>query len=208
LDASDRERIKLAQDLHDGPSQQLVGITFLLQPLHRELTGSLAAKRLDEVGELLAEAIEQTRDLARSLHSPTLEVAGLAAALGELADHTARVYGVACDVHDRAGFDPPVASSTHLHRIAREAVVNAAKHASATMIEIELTCDGGALTLVVRDDGIGIGPRPQTGMGLQFMAYRARMLGASLQITAGRSRGTTVTCRVPLREPAAGEGLR
>jgi signal transduction histidine kinase len=209
--ALDRERIQLAQDLHDGLGQHLVGITFLLQPLRRELGGGPAAKRLDEVGKLLAEAIDQTRDLARGLHSPTLEVAGLAAALGELAAHTTRMFGVQCDVHDRAGFDRagfglPAASSAHLHRIAREAVVNAAKHANAKTIEIELTRDVRELTLVVRDDGVGIGARPPAGMGLQFMAYRARMLGASLQIAAGVSCGTTVTCRLPLRELAAEGG--
>jgi len=200
LQASEHEQMQLAQDLHDGLGQHLVGLTFLLHPLRKELGSGPWTKRLDEVGKLLAEAIEQTRDLARSLHSPTLEVAGLAAALGELAVHTARVFGVECDVHDHAGFNPPVASSTHLHRIAREAVVNAAKHAGATTIDIELACEADELTLVVRDDGVGIGARPTAGMGLHLMERRARMLGASLQIAAGQGRGTTVTCRVPLRE--------
>jgi signal transduction histidine kinase len=203
LQVSDREQMQLAQELHDGLAQHLIGVAFLLRPLRKELGSGPWTKRLDEVSRLLDEAIDQTRHLARSRHSPALEGAGLATALGELAAYTTRVFGVACDVHDRAGFDPPVASSTHLHRIAREAVINAAKHASATTIEIELACDAGELTLVVRDDGVGIGPRPAAGMGLQFMTYRARMLGASLQIAPGQGRGTTVTCRVPLRELVA-----
>ena len=201
LQASDREQLRLAQDLHDGLCQQLIGAAFLLRPLRGVLGGGTAAAQLDEVDKLLAEAIAQARALVRSLHSPTLEAAGLAAALDELADHTARVFGVACRVHDRAGVEPPAGCCAHLHRIAREAVVNAAKHARATAIDIELDCDAGALTLVVRDDGVGIASPLPAGVGLRLMAYRARLLGASLEIAPG-TRGTTVTCRMALDELA------
>jgi signal transduction histidine kinase len=203
LQASDREQLQLAQDLHDGLGQHLIGAAFLLRPLRTALGGGAGGAQLDEVDRLLAEAIDQTRDLVRSLHSPTLEAAGLAAGLADLADHTARVFGVPCHVRDRAGFELPAAWCTHLHRIAREAVINAAKHASATAIEIELGRDADELTLVVRDDGVGIGTPPPAGVGLRLMAYRAKLLGASLQITAHGDRGTTVTCRVPLCELAA-----
>jgi signal transduction histidine kinase len=205
LQVADREQVRLAQDLHDGIGQQLIGASFLLRTLRRQLDDGPAAARLDEVGKLITDAVDHTRDVVRSLHSPALEAAGLAAALGELAVHIERVFGVECRLHDRAGFEPPAASRAHLHRIAREAVVNAAKHAHATLIEIELACDAGELTLVVRDDGVGIDPRPRTGLGLQLMAHRARLLGGSLEVAAGPSRGTVVTCRVALRELATAE---
>jgi signal transduction histidine kinase len=203
LHISDREQMRLAQDLHDGLSQQLVGISFLLRSLRRDGGGD-SVDRVDEIAKLLAEAIEQARGLARGLHSHTLEAAGFAAALDELAAHTERVFGVECRVTyltDR--FDPPAPDRMHLHRIAREAVLNAAKHADATLIEIEIARDDSAVTLVVRDDGVGIGDHPPDGMGLHLMAYRARMMGASLQIAAGEHRGTTVTCNVPLRDRSA-----
>ena len=205
LQVTDREQLRIAQDLHDGLGQQLIGAAYLLRPLRKQLDGSPAAAQLDEISRLLGDAIRQTRDLARSLHSPTLDAAGLAAALGELADHTARVFGVECRLRDRAGVEPPAASRGHLHRIACEAVINAAKHAGATAIDIELASDGDQLVLVVRDDGIGIAARQPAGMGLQLMAHRARMLCGSLAITAGPRGGTTVTCRVPLGELAAGD---
>ena len=203
LQISDREQLRLAQDLHDGLSQHLVGIAFLVRALRRDVTGSPHAGRVDEIGALLGEAIGQTRSLARGLFSHTLEAAGLAAALGELALHTERVFGVACRVHNRAaGVDPPAANRSHLHRIAREAVQNAAKHAGATTIDIELVRSAAELTLIVRDDGVGIGARSSDGMGLHLMRYRAKMMGASLGIAAGERRGTTVTCSVPLRDLA------
>ena len=207
VQAGDREQVRLAQDLHDGLGQHLIGVSFLLQPLRAQLGGGPAAARLDEVDRLVAEAIDQTRDLVRTLHSRTLEAAGLAAALGELAAHIARVFGVECRVHDRAGVEPTVIARTHLHRIAREAVLNAARHARARTVDIELSRDAGDLVLEVRDDGVGIGAPPSDGMGLHLMAYRARLLGATLRIAAGRQRGTIVTCRAPLGELAAPEAL-
>ena len=204
LQISDREQMRLAQDLHDGLSQHLVGIAFLLRSLRNELGAGRSADRVDEIDKLLGEAIDHARGLARGLHSHTLEAAGLAAALGELAVHTERVFGVACHVTYRAaGAEPPAQVRTHLHRIAREAVLNAAKHACATTIEIELARVDSQLTLVVRDDGVGIGARSPDGMGLHLMAYRAKMMGASLEIAAGERTGTTVTCKVPVRDLVA-----
>jgi signal transduction histidine kinase len=204
LHISDREQMRLAQDLHDGLGQHLIGIAFLLRSLRREVGAGSSADRVDEIDKLLAEAIDHARGLARGLHSHTLEAAGLAAALGELAVHTERVFGVVCRVtYHAAGADPPAADRAHLHRIAREAVLNAAKHAGARTIDIELVRDGSRLTLVVRDDGVGIGERSPDGMGLHLMEYRAKMLGGSLQITAGERRGTTVTCSIMLRHLAA-----
>ncbi len=205
LQISDREQIRIAQDLHDGLGQHLVGIAFLLRSLRRELGAGGPADRVDEIDQLLAEAIDHTRGLARGLHPHTLEAAGLAAALGELAVHTERVFGVVCRVTSHvAGAEPPVPERAHLHRIAREAVLNAAKHAGARTIDIELVRDGSRLTLVVRDDGVGIGERSPDGMGLHLMEYRAKMMGGSLQITAGgERRGTTVTCSIMLRDRPA-----
>jgi signal transduction histidine kinase len=197
LEIGDREQVRLAQDLHDGLGQHLIGVSFLLRPLGLRLAGDPAAAQLDEVERLVGEAIEQTRDLVRNLHSRTLEAAGLTAALGELAAHIMRVFRIECRVDDRAGVELSTTGRIHLHRIVREAVLNAARHARATTIAIELSRDGDELAVAVRDDGVGIREPLSNGMGLHLMAHRARLLGATLQIAAGL-RGTTVTCRVPL----------
>jgi signal transduction histidine kinase len=207
LRMSDREQVRIAQDLHDGLGQQLVGIRFAVSALRRELQDGPHALRVAEISTLLAEALEQTRDLVRGLHSPTLEAAGLAAALGELAVHAERRFAVPCHVSAAAAAERelPAASLTHLHRIAREATFNAARHASATRIEIELARDATELTLAVRDNGIGIKDAAGGGLGLQLMAYRARMLGASLRIAPAPRGGTTVTCCLPLSAAARAE---
>jgi signal transduction histidine kinase len=188
-EAGERERKLIAQDLHDGLGQQLVGINFLVKALP-------ASPQRDELGALLAEAIDQTRQLARGLHSHTLEAGGLAAALRELAAQTERVFGVACRV-DVEGDELAEPVRTHLHRIAGEAVANAAKHARAKQITIRVRGDAGGTTLEIRDDGVGISAPHADGLGLQLMAHRAQILGADLRVARGGEGGTVVTCRVP-----------
>jgi signal transduction histidine kinase len=193
-DAAERERKLVAQDLHDGLGQQLVGISFLVKALPP------SAQR-DELGALLGEAIAQTRQLARGLHSHALETHGLAAALLELASQTERRFGITCRLDYRAA-EIPVPLRTHLFRIAGEAVANAAKHANATSIQIVVASGRGAATLEIRDDGVGIAAAAGDGLGLQLMTDRARMVGAELEIKPGEPAGTVVTCRVPLEGAA------
>ncbi|HET9989074.1 MAG TPA: ATP-binding protein, partial [Kofleriaceae bacterium] len=181
-----RERLRDAAARQMRQGRQLVLAFVVVDLLQR-----------DELGTLLGEAIAQTRQLARGLHSHALETSGLAAALRELAAQTERRFGIACRLDYRAG-ELPAAIRAHLHRIAGEAVANAIKHAKATAIEISMTSDRTSATLEIRDDGVGIGAPAGDGLGLQLMADRARMVGADLQIKPGAPAGTVVTCRVPL----------
>ncbi len=190
VEVSDREQQQLARDLHDGLSQQLVGIAYLVK------SSSGESAQLDEIGKLLADAIEQTRSLARGLHSDALDVGGLATALRELAAQTERVYGLKCRVEIGEVAEPSRDACAHLYRIAREAVANAAKHACAQHVDIALARHDDALELSVRDDGAGMPADPRGGLGLHMMAYRARMIGAVLEVAAGARGGTIVTCKM------------
>jgi signal transduction histidine kinase len=190
VEVSDREQKQLARDLHDGLCQQLVGIAYLVK------SSSGERAQLDEIGKLLADAIEQTRSLARGLHSDALDVGGLETALRELAAQTERVYGLKCRIEIGDIAEPSRDACAHLYRIAREAVTNAAKHARAQQVDIALVGQDGALELAVRDDGVGMPARPGDGLGLHMMAYRARMIGAVLEVAAGPSGGTIVTCKM------------
>jgi signal transduction histidine kinase len=194
---SDREQQRLARDLHDGLCQQLIGISYVVKSLHAAASEA-EREQLTEVGRLLADAIDQTRGLARGLHSDALDAGGLAVALRDLAVQTERMYGVTCRVDMRSTAEPSPEVCSHLYRIAREAMVNAAKHAEAKTIEIELARPGPSLTLVVRDDGIGIQPNTGDGLGLHMMEYRAKMIGAVLDVSSGARGGTIVTCSLPM----------
>jgi two-component system CheB/CheR fusion protein len=86
----------------------------------------------------------------------------------------------------------------NLYRIAQEAVFNAFKHAGAKNISIELSAMYNEVSLTVSDDGAGFSstPKNKEGMGLHIMHYRARMIGATLQICPGTAGGTTVVCSI------------
>ena len=88
--------------------------------------------------------------------------------------------------------------ATHLYHIAQEAVTNAVRHGSPRHIFLVLKSEKGRLLLSVSDDGLGIsGKKPKKGaMGLRIMQYRARAIGATLEIGPGKKRGTVVTCRL------------
>jgi len=203
VEAGDREQRRLAQELHDGLSQQLVGVGFLVKSLGQELADGPHGKRLDEIGALLAASLAETRGIARRLYSHTLEVEGLIPALRELAAQTTRVFGVPCQLDAPAGrVELAMPARDHVYRIACEAVLNAAKHAKATAITIVVQRNAAAIAVAIRDDGVGISPGTTEGMGLRLMESRAKMTGAMLAI-AGRPGGTTVTCTVPISGDAS-----
>jgi two-component system CheB/CheR fusion protein len=146
--------------------------------------------------------------MARGLQPVTLEASGLVAALEELATKVEHMFHVSCMfvcdgpvlVHDNL-------VATHLYRIAQEAISNAVKHGRAKTIMIDLTADARQLRLVITDDGVGLGRAASDGkgIGLHTMQYRARLIGGSVEVGPGESRGTSVVCRVPL---GAGEQKR
>jgi len=222
LDISEEERRRIGQDLHDGLGQQLTGVAFLSKALQQRL----AAKGLPEaadatsIARLVSESIGQTRALARGLAPVGLEHGDLAAALTQLASATSSVFGVECDCRcDEQVLLSNLAVATHLYRIAQEAVNNAIRHGKAARIVIGLevassTGPDGRLRLWIEDDGIGIDSPPgqlrraddaRDGLGLQIMSFRAKMIGAELQIRRRAGGGTIVTCSAPYPPPTPPE---
>jgi two-component system CheB/CheR fusion protein len=88
------------------------------------------------------------------------------------------------------------AIALHLYYIAQEAVANAAKHGQAKHVQITLQPYKDRYALAVQDDGAGfsLNGHPQTGMGLRIMRYRARVIGATLEVNSAPGEGTTVRC--------------
>jgi len=231
LDVSDDERRRIGQDLHDGLGQHLTGVAFLSKALQQRL----ASKQLPEANDatknatLVTQSIGQTRALAKGLAPVGLEDGGLDSALKQLSAATSAVFGVECNCRCDEDLElPDLAVSTHLYRIAQEAVNNAVRHGKATRVDVLVERTGRSLYLTVEDNGRGInslsrdavlsaassngsgsnngsgsenGSGAGEGMGLQIMNFRARMIGGSLQVQQrGADGGTLVTCIAPLRK--------
>jgi signal transduction histidine kinase len=198
---SEREQRRIGQDLHDGLCQHLAAIGFAAKSLADDLEKcerpeSSAAK---EIEGLLKEAVIEARDLARGMFPVQMDGAGLAAALEGLAATTTRLTStkvVFTEVGEPHVDD--VATAMHLYRIAQESVANAIKHGSARHVFVTLENIRDILRLRIDDDGKGFFGNPAiiSGMGMRTMAYRARLIGATLEIQERDGPGTCVWCEI------------
>jgi PAS domain S-box-containing protein len=204
LEVVDREKERLGRELHDGLCQSLAGIAALGTTLSKKLAAnseSATSAMAAEIVTLLNESITQARDLAHGLGPVGLNEAGLDGALETLALGVRHLFRVTCTFQcDRPFLRPRPEVESHLVRIAQEAVNNAITHGNADRIEIRLGSEGGHGLLCIEDNGVGMpeeAPTPE-GVGLHTMAYRARLIGGSLEVRRRTPRGTAVTCAFPL----------
>ncbi len=207
LRISEREQSRIGRDLHDGVCQILVGTSFMADKLGKDLAaGKLApAAAVASVGEiknLVVQAIEDAHALAKGLYVVRLEEGSLRSALEDLAATSARVFGISCVVKGDGLLDADDNHKcSHIYRIVQEAVSTAVKHGKAQSVEIEIASrdNDEAVTVTIKDDGIGLPPtRKKEGMGLKTMAYRARVLGGSLEVRRGPRGGTEVVFLLPM----------
>lgn len=209
LEVSELERQRIGQDLHDDLGQRLTAIELLAEFLAQDLASKALpeAAQAEKIALRVREAIAQTRSLARGLAPVELRPDGLVSALHQLAAQVGDNSRVDCRFECKGVVRVKGSGvATHLYRIAQEAVHNAIRHGRARRVSVALAESGGAISLTVLDDGIGLpaerrggGGRTEklTGMGLRIMGYRAGTIGATLDIRPAAGRGTVVTCIVP-----------
>ncbi|MEO6874227.1 MAG: PAS domain-containing sensor histidine kinase [Opitutaceae bacterium] len=203
LEISEREQRRMGQDLHDGLSQHLAGIAFIGHVLNKRLAEQSRPEAADSarIMELLDEAADQARSLARGMLPVKPDPSGFMHALRTLAVTTKGIYRISCQfvcpkpvlIHDNS-------IATHLYRIAQESMHNAIRHGGATRLIIALSETGAGVTLRIKDNGQGFPPTPPKtqGMGLEIMKYRARLIGGMLNHKPGRLGGTVLTCVLPV----------
>ncbi len=197
MQAGDRERMNIGQELHDDLCPHLIGISGLTAVIRNDLKSrnDPAADLARKMGELMEDAVEKTRQLARGLCPVHLVSHGFQSALEEIADQFAYYSGIRFECRMDEGVDILEDScAIHLYRIAREAVNNAVKHSNCNRINITLTRDetDSLIHLTVTDNGCGMNPDPwNRGIGLQIMAYRAKIIDAQFNIETGET-GTQI----------------
>ena len=203
LETSERVQRRIGYDLYDGLCQHLTGTALVGQALGQKLADQSLpeAAEADRLVELIQEAIELTRTLARSLHPIEIQAGRLADNFQELAASASDQFKVSCQFECHQAAPLPDANdvdvATHLYRIAQEAITNAVRHGKARHIDISLDSADNGIVLTIIDDGIGLpeNARDGDGLGLRIMAYRASMIGATFNIERLSSlTGTRVTC--------------
>lgn len=199
VESSNRVQMRIGQDIHDGLGQHLTGISFLCRALEKNLAAKDHPEAVEaaEISRLVIEALTQTRNLARGLFPVEVESDSLTPSLNDLARTVEQLYNISCTVECEDGVAITNKDvSTHLFRLAQEAVNNAVKHGRASRVVVRLERAGDKLALRIVDDGVGLPPEglQRNGLGLRIMTYRAQKIGGSLDVTVGESGGTVVSC--------------
>jgi signal transduction histidine kinase len=206
IDASSQERRKIAADLHDGVVQSLAGVAFGLAPLAdaADRRGAhSAARAIRQAVARLRQAVRELRTLLVEIHPPSLETAGLEAALSDLLSPL-EADGILTGLHvdDGAAFGSP--HDPLIYRVAREAVRNAQSHAGASSVHVDvIRAASEATRLVVSDDGRGFdaGQRARRladgHLGLSLLEDLVDQAGGTLAVRSEPGGGTRVELEVP-----------
>jgi signal transduction histidine kinase len=209
LATADQERARFAADLHDGPIQDLAGISYALGAVAPTVPERQAPLML-RVQEALQRSIESLRGLMTDLYPPDLHTRTLTRIISDLADPL-RAGGV--DVELEAAELPPLSTESvaALYRVGKESLMNIQKHAQASEVRLSLSLVEGvepgevdAVRFVVQDNGVGIEEgqvdrRAEGHLGLRLLSDRVESLGGRLEVVAGPGRGTRVEAEVPVR---------
>lgn len=202
--AEERERRRIAEDLHDHLGQALALLKIRLRELRGDAVFGGHGGALDELVSLADEAIRYTRGLTFDLSPPILYELGLGPALEWLGEDTARRHGLKVKVRDRDRPALPDDLKVMLWKSARELLHNVVKHAQARQVSVTLTARDGRVSVEVVDDGRGFDPvqaRRDAGerFGLFSIEERLRQLGGDLALETAPGRGTRVrlTAAIP-----------
>ncbi len=168
LTISEREKQVFSQELHDGLCQNLAGISMMCHMLARRLSerGDRDSEAAQQISAFLNLSVNEARNLSHGLHPVGPEGDGLMNALAELAGIFTNLFQIPCTFHcPKPVILADAKASTHLFRIAQEAINNSRKHGEASKVRISLTESSRGIVLGIQDNGIGIPPDLQKAGG-------------------------------------------
>jgi signal transduction histidine kinase len=198
--AADETRRRIERDLHDGTQQRLVSLGLELRAAQAGVPPQLGelGRELSHVADGLAGVFDELREIAHGIHPAILSEGGLGPALKALSRRSA--VPVELDVHAERRLPEPTEVAAYY--VVSEALTNTAKHAHASVVNIELDTRDTIMNLAIRDDGIG-GADLSQGSGLIGLRDRIEALGGTLQVSSAADTGTTLLIRVPLEDQSS-----
>jgi signal transduction histidine kinase len=193
--AADEARRRIERDLHDGIQQHLVSLMLDLRTVQAAVPPGLAELEggLARIAERVSGLFDHARELSHGIHPAILSERGLQAALKALARRSA----VPVELDLRTGRRLPDQVEVAAYYAVSEALTNAAKHARASAVQVELDAPDATLLLAIRDDGIG-GADPAQGSGLTGLRDRIEAVGGTFDVTSPARGGTTLLIEIPV----------
>lgn len=194
VQASDEARRQLERNLHDGAQQHLVSMALNLRMARNQMEKDpqAAAELIDQTSAELAIATDELRELARGIHPAVLSDRGLAAALDALASRSP----VFVELGELPANRLPAPVEAAAYFVVAEAVTNVVRYAGASKVTVDVSLNGGAVTVTVTDDGCG-GADPNNGTGLRGLNDRVAALDGKLTIVSDAGAGTVVKAEIP-----------
>ena len=198
LSAQERERLRVAQELHDEVGQALTGVLLGLARLSRDAPPEFS-QSLAQLLEITRASIDDVRRIAQRLRPEPLEDLGLTGGLLALSRRMREQSQLRINCRIAADL-PPQSPERELviYRVAQEALTNAIRHSAGAAVTIALHARSDHLTLSVRDDGRGMRENGREGGGIRGMRERAGLVGGALQIMSAPLAGTEVQLDIPL----------
>ena len=197
-EARDRERARIAREIHDELGQALTGIKLDLSRVRSSVSDDEVSAVLAETVALVDGSLQTVRSLSTDLHPAVLDELGLVSALEWLAEQHDSRFDEGCTFRNDAGsVDLPEAAEVHVFRIVQEAITNAMRHADANQVCVCLGRDDETVGVEVVDDGSWTPPEAGARtLGLTGMRERARLINGALRVDGTRD-GTSVHLVVP-----------
>jgi signal transduction histidine kinase len=192
--AADETRRRIERDLHDGTQQQLVSLMLELRAVQAAVPAQLGelGSGLGRITEGLVGVFDRVREISHGIHPAILSERGLRPALTALGRRS--VVPVELELRAERRLPGPVEVAAYY--AVSEALANAAKHAQASVVQVELDTSGAILRLTVRDNGVG-GADPARGSGLVGLRDRIEALGGTLEVTSPAGGGTLLLIEIP-----------
>jgi signal transduction histidine kinase len=211
--ASEAERRRWARELHDETLQELGSLRVLLSAARRSSDPERLDEALGQAIELVTGGIANLRGLIADLRPAALDDIGTGAALSGLVERVRATSGLPIELTVDLAFEAGRAATRHvpeleetIYRIVQEALTTAIKHADPERVWIEVREAGGAVTIVVGDDGRGFDPGAAvTGFGLVGIHERTTLAQGTLGVRSAPAQGTVLEVSVPVREAVVGQ---
>jgi signal transduction histidine kinase len=209
IQAEDRERERIGNDLHDELGSSLSMAKMLISQLAESASASAKEQEVIAIVEgILGDSLQNVRNISQSLHPAVLARFGLTKALQNLGFVCADAFANGIDIQVELEATLTQSQELALYRIVQEVVNNAMKHARASRLTVHLQQHSGGLILLITDDGCGFDYAAaqnsnRLGLGLKSIAARASLLDAALHLESAPGRGTGVRVEMPLAAPVS-----
>lgn len=210
LEGEEKERARIARDLHDGLGNLLSTVKVTVGSLDIDMQNGQAEK-FNQANRMIDEACSEIRKISHEMMPQALERYGITTALEDLVGKMDNAHGFSASFNVY-GKEQKLDDHTSLmiFRIAQEMLNNVIKYAKANQVTVQLSFSDKLLDFTIEDDGVGFNVnkvKKKNGMGLKSLAFRASDIGASYEVESQPGQGTMISLSIPLAKATKNKKL-